>query len=190
VAECVLKSCDYTCAVLSPSGETTFAVGSDKSLKEICDNHIVTDVPSRNKGSALDVVPTQVAISASGRMLFSGTSHGVVRSLRMPLTTAGEWTSTITHHGAVTKMRISADDQFLFTVGEDGCVVQHKVRVSCPSGTHRRCLHTSLGRKPVRTLVRVGFLAILPFLPFVRVRSPTSPDLVPCLTCINPTVDN
>ena len=33
--DCVLKSCSYTGVATSPDGKTTFAVGSDKTLKEI-----------------------------------------------------------------------------------------------------------------------------------------------------------
>ena len=33
--ECVLKSCNYTSVALSPDLRTTFAVGSDRTLKEI-----------------------------------------------------------------------------------------------------------------------------------------------------------
>ena len=33
--ECVLKSCSYTSVSLSPDLRTTFAVGSDRTLKEL-----------------------------------------------------------------------------------------------------------------------------------------------------------
>ena len=38
--ESVLKSCSYTSVSVSPDGRTTFAVGSDKTLKEICDSQV------------------------------------------------------------------------------------------------------------------------------------------------------
>ena len=38
--ESVLKSCSYTGVAVSPDGRTTFAVGSDKTLKEICDSQV------------------------------------------------------------------------------------------------------------------------------------------------------
>ena len=38
--ESVLKTCSYTCAAVSPDGSTTFAVGSDKTLKEISDSQV------------------------------------------------------------------------------------------------------------------------------------------------------
>lgn len=33
--ECVLKSCIYTCVAVSPDLKSTFAVGSDRTLKEM-----------------------------------------------------------------------------------------------------------------------------------------------------------
>ena len=38
--ESVLKSCSYTGVSVSPDSRTTFAVGSDRTLKEICDSQV------------------------------------------------------------------------------------------------------------------------------------------------------
>jgi len=119
--ESVLKTCSYTCAAVSPDGSTTFAVGSDKTLKEISDSQIQREVP------AADTVLTQVAISRSGRMLFAGTSTGSIRAMKFPLTVPGEWTEHQCHSSSITKMRISYDDGFLFTVGEDACLYTFKI---------------------------------------------------------------
>ena len=40
VGEYVLKSCSYTSVDITPDGKTTFAVGSDKHLKEIADSQV------------------------------------------------------------------------------------------------------------------------------------------------------
>ena len=40
--ESVLKSCSYTSVAVSPDSRTTFAVGSDRTLKEICDSQVNT----------------------------------------------------------------------------------------------------------------------------------------------------
>ncbi|KAL5255192.1 hypothetical protein ACHWQZ_G014581 [Mnemiopsis leidyi] len=119
--ESVLKTCSYTCAAVSPEGGTTFAVGSDKTLKEISDSQIQREVP------AADTVLTQVAISRSGRMLFVGTAQGSIRAMKFPLTVPGEWTEHQCHASSITKMRISYDDSFLFTVGEDACLYTFKI---------------------------------------------------------------
>lgn len=38
--ESVLKSCSYTGVTVTPDGKTTFAAGSDKTLKEIADSQV------------------------------------------------------------------------------------------------------------------------------------------------------
>ena len=40
VGESVLKSCSYSSVAITPDGKTTFAVGSDKSLKEVADSQV------------------------------------------------------------------------------------------------------------------------------------------------------
>ncbi len=38
--ESVLKSCSYTSVAITPDGKTTFAVGSDRTLKEVADSQV------------------------------------------------------------------------------------------------------------------------------------------------------
>lgn len=40
IAENVLKLCNYTSVVITADGKTSFAVGSDKKLKEISDSQV------------------------------------------------------------------------------------------------------------------------------------------------------
>ena len=40
VGESVLKSCSYTSVTVTPDGKNTFAVGSDKTLKEVVDSAV------------------------------------------------------------------------------------------------------------------------------------------------------
>ena len=40
VGESVLKSCSYTSVAITPECKTTFAVGSDRTLKEIADSQV------------------------------------------------------------------------------------------------------------------------------------------------------
>ena len=60
----------YTCAVLSPENNTVFAVGSDKTLKELSNCQIVNDVPSSNKANPAEVVLTQVHKGLRGFIIF------------------------------------------------------------------------------------------------------------------------
>jgi hypothetical protein len=54
---------------------------------------------------------TAVAMSHSGRMLFSGTANGQLRSWKYPLTQPGDWTEMQGHASAISKMKITYDDQ-------------------------------------------------------------------------------
>ncbi|KAK6099155.1 hypothetical protein MT418_000606 [Batrachochytrium dendrobatidis] len=120
-SESIMKSCSYSCACASPDGKTIFAVGSDKTLKEIIDSQIVRELES-------DYVLTQIALSHSGRMMFTGTSHGSIRSMKFPLgSEIGEFQEHQGHSSAITKIRISYDDQYLFSSSEDGCLYIFKI---------------------------------------------------------------
>ena len=121
-----MKTCSYTCVELTPDGRTTFAVGTDKTLKEISDSQIVKDVHTESK-TAPEAVLTQLALSFSGRMFFAATSRGAIRAIRLPLTDPWEGTVHPAHCGSVSKMRVALDDQHLFSVGDDGCVIVYKI---------------------------------------------------------------
>uniref|UniRef100_A0A7S0VMW2 Cilia- and flagella-associated protein 57 n=1 Tax=Hemiselmis tepida TaxID=464990 RepID=A0A7S0VMW2_9CRYP len=120
VGESVLKSCNYTCAVCTPDGKTSFAVGSDKKIKEITDSNIVKeyDLPG--------AVLCQVVLSHSGRMLFTATDTGSIQSWKFPLT--NEVQDHQCHSRAVARMCMTHDDAHLFTVGEDGVLLMLDVR--------------------------------------------------------------
>jgi hypothetical protein len=98
-----------------------------------------------------DAVLNQIVLSHSGRMMFLGSSSGKVRSMRFPLTTVmsglakeqvvhnnpdgtpslqqenGDFQEHQGHSSSITKMRVSYDDQFLFTTSEDGCLYVFKI---------------------------------------------------------------
>ncbi|KAG8548991.1 hypothetical protein GDO81_023249, partial [Engystomops pustulosus] len=120
-SECVLKSCNYSCVALSPDSKTIFAVGSDQTLKEISDSQIITEAPS------FDVTYTAVAISHSGRMVFTGTSTGTVRSMKYPLPLHREYNEYQAHAGPVTRLVVTYDDQNLLSISEDGCLMVWKI---------------------------------------------------------------
>jgi hypothetical protein len=50
VGESVLKSCSYTSVTVTPDGKNIFAVGSDKTIKEVVDSG-VSFVYSGSKGN-------------------------------------------------------------------------------------------------------------------------------------------
>lgn len=111
--EYVQKGCKFTSALCTEDGKI-YAVGDDRILKEISE---------RNVQKTLDagVVLTQLVVShPPQRMLFAGTSNGVVRSFKFPLT--GDGKDYQCHSKEITRMRITQDDGYLFTVSEDGCL--------------------------------------------------------------------
>ena len=55
--------------------------------------------------------------SPLGHMLFAGTEAGTIRSYKFPLT--GDYTEIQVHSAPVTRLRITTDDAFLFSVAED-----------------------------------------------------------------------
>ncbi|KAJ7401935.1 Cilia- and flagella-associated protein 57 [Pitangus sulphuratus] len=120
-SECVLKTCIYSSISLSSDAKIIFAVGSDQTLKEISESSIQHEVP------AYGVVYTAVAVSHSGHMIYVGTSLGTIRAMKYPLTLKRDFNEYQAHAGAVTKMSVTSDDQFLLTASEDGCIFIWKV---------------------------------------------------------------
>ena len=120
-SENVLKSCAYTCAVCTADARAIYAVGSDRKLKEIADSNVTKEIQD-----ASSVAINQIVLSGSGRMLFAGTEAGTIRSYKFPLT--GDYTEVQCHSAPVTRLRITADDAYLFSVAEDSTVYLFDVR--------------------------------------------------------------
>uniref|UniRef100_A0A4W3H1C6 Cilia- and flagella-associated protein 57 n=1 Tax=Callorhinchus milii TaxID=7868 RepID=A0A4W3H1C6_CALMI len=126
-SECVLKSCSYNGVCVSTDGKIIFAVGSDRTLKEISDSQILREVPSN------DVVYSCVIMSRSGRMLFTGTSGGTIRCMKIPLSIQRDWNEYQAHCSLTfnlifsLQMAITYDDQYLLTVSEDACLIIWKI---------------------------------------------------------------
>ncbi|KAJ3013942.1 Cilia- and flagella-associated protein 57 [Thoreauomyces humboldtii] len=119
--EYILKTTSYTCALVAPDGRTMWAVGNDRVLKEITESTVTMEMES-------DQVLTQIGMSTSGRMLFAGTAIGTVRAIKFPLSGhMDDFQEHVAHGGAVTKLRISYDDQYLFSVSEDGVLFSFKI---------------------------------------------------------------
>ncbi|KAH8870172.1 Cilia- and flagella-associated protein [Schistosoma japonicum] len=113
INENVLKSCSYTSVSVSQDGKVVYAVGSDKTLREISDSQIVHEIQSP------DNLLTTVTISRSGRMLFCGCQNGQIRSYQMPLTDHSDCQDYVGHCQSVTKMKMASFDEYLVTVSMD-----------------------------------------------------------------------
>ncbi|XP_055077982.1 cilia- and flagella-associated protein 57 [Periophthalmus magnuspinnatus] len=137
-SESVIKTCSYTDMSLSSDFKTIIAVGTDHTLKEIQDCQVLREVP------ADEVAHCAVAVSRTGRVVFTGTSSGAIRAVKYPLPTQKEWVMYQAHSASVTKMLITLDEQFLVTVSEDGCMLISKIidKEGRRLKTNRQIIHT------------------------------------------------
>lgn len=60
------------------------------------------------------------------RMMFAGAEEGFIRSLKFPLT--GELQDYMAHSGPITRLRLTFDDRYLLSCGEDGCLTVFEIR--------------------------------------------------------------
>ncbi|XP_028262443.1 cilia- and flagella-associated protein 57 [Parambassis ranga] len=120
-SECVLKDCSYTDVAFSLNCKTILAVGSDLTLKEIQDCQVLREV------SPDETAHTTLAVSHSGRVIFTGTTSGIIKAIKYPLPIQNEWIKYQGHCGPITKMVITYDEQFLLTVSEDGCLLLWRI---------------------------------------------------------------
>ncbi|KAF7208966.1 cilia- and flagella-associated protein 57 isoform X1 [Nothobranchius furzeri] len=136
-SESVVKSCSYTDVAFSWDYKTILAVGSD-IVREIQSCQVLREVPA-DEGSL-----TALAVSHSGRVIFTGTSSGTIRAIKYPLPIQSEWVIQQPHGGPVNKMAITYDDQFLLTVSEDGCLLISKIVDKDGRGlkSNRQVVHT------------------------------------------------
>ena len=119
--ECIIKTCSYSCAVTTPDGKTIYAVGNDKTLKEVVDSQLTRELPS-------NIVLSQIVLSHSGKMMFLGTVNGTIRAMKYPLGfDESDYQEHQAHASPVTKLRVSFDDQYLFSTSEDGCLLIYKI---------------------------------------------------------------
>ncbi|KAL5113105.1 Cilia and flagella-associated protein 57 [Taenia crassiceps] len=117
VNENVMKSCSYSCVTATEDAKITYAVGSDRKLKEITDSAITLEVESE------DMLPTTIALSRSGHILVCGGQEGHVRSYRFPFSNHNVWEDYVGHCDSILKMRITLNDEYLVTVSNDSSIM-------------------------------------------------------------------
>ncbi|CAL8278556.1 unnamed protein product [Lota lota] len=118
-SENVLKSCVYAGVAVSSDARTIFAAGT--TLKEIQDSQVLREV------SGDDVTYTALALSRSGKVIFTGTSSGTIRVINNPLPLQKDWTEYQAHCGPVTKVLVTYDDQLLLTASGDGSLLVWRI---------------------------------------------------------------
>lgn len=108
-------------AVYTASDNHVYIVGSDKTLKIVKD---ASELSEQMTGIGLTQLCTQVyRAGLKDRFLFAGTETGMVRVIPLPL--EGKEAKNydyLAHSAPITRVRVSFDDNYLFTVGEDGCL--------------------------------------------------------------------
>eukprot|EP00927_Polykrikos_kofoidii_P044410 TRINITY_DN38389_c0_g1_i1.p1 TRINITY_DN38389_c0_g1~~TRINITY_DN38389_c0_g1_i1.p1 ORF type:complete len:1288 (+),score=271.17 TRINITY_DN38389_c0_g1_i1:192-4055(+) len=110
-------SCIIACTDQTTQQNTMYVVGSDKMLKEVQHN-VSTNFLESN------AVIGQLALASSARALFAGIAEpelpGPLRCYNFPLD--GEYVEYQAHSAPVSRIRITCDDQYLFSAGDDGCL--------------------------------------------------------------------
>jgi WD40 repeat protein len=121
-----IKFNDVLYAVDSKTGEgkSVFCTGTDKEIKEIqrgaCVRHLETSV-----------LMSRVAVTHSGKMLVATMGEaerpGSIRTYKFePMD--GEFIEYQAHSLPIERLRISYDDSFIFTVGQDGCLIIYEIK--------------------------------------------------------------
>lgn len=61
-------------------------------------------------------------------MLFAGTISGNIRAIKYPIDpTSHDFQEHLAHSSSISKLALSHDDQFLFSVSEDGIIYMYRV---------------------------------------------------------------
>ena len=107
--EVVVKTCSFSYLTLSPDTNTIYAVGSDKTLKQICQSRIVQeiDLHSFNLSS--------ICLSGDGKVLVSGSSTGATQLFDFPLCLPGKWKEWRIHGDQINFMKITHTNDTLIT---------------------------------------------------------------------------
>jgi cilia- and flagella-associated protein 57 len=120
------KGVVYTSAIVGPNKEV-LATGTDKLVKSI--EYDTEGVGSVVKELESNTALGQICLSNSGKTLFAGVTDGgrpgAMRVYTYPIT--GHFVEYQAHAGPITRVRISKDDKWLFTCGEDGMVAVYNV---------------------------------------------------------------
>ena len=127
ISEFMQKGVVFTDACADTSGQIV-TIGSDRLLK-------VIEFGSDNMGSAsiemdVDVQLGCICLTSTGKtLLAAGTDlgrPGTIRAYAYPLT--GHFVEYQVHSGPITRIRMSFDDNYVFTVGTDGTLAVLNVR--------------------------------------------------------------
>lgn len=116
------KGISFSCVIVhtdpTSAQNSMYVVGSDKMLKEV-HGAMLTGFIESNKAIG------QLGLAPSAKALFAGIAEhdapGPIRCYNFPLD--NEYVEYQAHSAPVSRIRITYDDQYLFSTGDDGCLV-------------------------------------------------------------------
>lgn len=132
--ENVLKGCSYSSVLASPDCKTLYAAGSDHKIKEFeeapgAGTQITKEIDA---GTNL----TQLGLLPAAKVMFAATEAGALRMYKFPLT--GEFQEVKSHNSAITRLRMTWDEQLLVTASEDGSLFIYDVKDKDAKAAARR----------------------------------------------------
>ncbi|KAJ1523827.1 hypothetical protein ONE63_010385 [Megalurothrips usitatus] len=122
ISEVITKSCGYSDICVTTDGKSIYSVGSDGYIKEMTGSQIVREVVVGDVKKMDSVKLDAVVLSRSNLMLFTAGLHGVIYSVKYPLTDPAIYGEYHVHYGDVTHMRLTYDDKVLLSIAKDGSV--------------------------------------------------------------------
>jgi len=115
------KGTSFSCVIsyTDPATQlnTLYVVGNDKMLKEVQNSQLTNYIETSGTLG-------QLALATSNKMLFAGVAEfegpGPLRCYNFPLD--GDYSEFQAHSGAITRIRLTCDEQYLFSAANDGCL--------------------------------------------------------------------
>ena len=111
-----------------PDKHIYYGVGSDKQIKEIITDQL--QKPKEKKAYEAGCVFSQILLNNGNFCMLCGVGEsqkpGSIRAYVFPIT--GEYSETQAHAGPVTRIRISSNDQYVFSSGSDGTIEVFELR--------------------------------------------------------------
>lgn len=128
------KGTNFSCIITHTTSDnstqtnTFYVVGSDKMLKELQGGQNINTLES-------NAMLGQLALASQARALFAGVAEvnlpGPLRLYNFPVD--GEYVEYQAHSLPVARIRITYDEQYLFSAGDDGCLIIFEIKKKVPS---------------------------------------------------------
>jgi len=131
VSDWVLKGTSFSCVIahsdLATGGNTMYVVGSDKMMREVFSDQKTSQAQSVvQAGTTLG----QIVLSNTVKTLFAAVAEpdapAPIRCYKFPLD--GFYNEFPAHSAPCTRIRLTFDDNYLFSCSEDGCLFIFDVR--------------------------------------------------------------